>query len=490
LPRLFGTDGVRGIANQDLTPELALRIGRAGAQTLMSLAVGAAAGVVGGGSKGQAGATPTAGASGSATRAALARSRPFLVVGRDSRLSSDLLAAALAAGVCSVGVDVLDIGVAPTPGVALLALRLGAVGGVMISASHNPVDDNGIKFFDAGGGKLDPDIEDEIETKITARQDRLARPVGAGVGQIKSGREHLRTYADHLVAAAGGSNALGGALIVIDAAHGATAGFAVDVFKRAGARVVAMNNTQDGHRINVECGSTHPEAMARKVRDEKASAGLAFDGDGDRVIAADENGRIVDGDQILAILGLDLLARKALPQKTIVATVMSNLGLDLALREKGGRVVRTAVGDRNVLLEMRSRGAMLGGEQSGHVILLPYSTTGDGLLTGLSLVAVTARYGQSMSELAGRVIKVPQVLVNVAVDKKDKLQTSEKVATAIERVREQLGHTGNVLVRASGTEPLVRIMIEGRDERRIADMASGLAAVVAAELGGEIQKTG
>jgi phosphoglucosamine mutase len=247
-----------------------------------------------------------------------------------------------------------------------------------------------------------------------------------------------------------------------------------------------MNDIWDGSRINVRCGSTNPEAMAKRVTEEGAIAGLAFDGDGDRVIAADEKGRIVDGDHILAVLGLDLVARKALPKKTVVATVMSNLGLDLALREVGGKVTRTPVGDRAVLQEMLASGVALGGEQSGHVILAKYATTGDGILVGLHLLSVVARSGRTLSELAGKVVKLPQVLVNVKVQKKDKLETSEKVATAIERVREALGHTGSVLVRSSGTEPLVRIMIEGRDAKRIGEMAMTLARVVAAELGGEI----
>jgi len=490
VPKLFGTDGVRGIANQDLTPELALRVGRAGAHLLtLESAESAAkpAGMAAGAAGGMGVASGMGAASGMGVAGAMGTAgRPLLVLGRDSRLSADLLAAAVTAGACSVGVDVVDLGVIPTPGVAFLTRHLGASGGVMISASHNPVDDNGIKFFDASGCKLSPEMEDMIEARVVAKQDRLPRPAGPGVGQATFSREHVRVYADHLVSAVGGQSVLGEMSIVIDAAHGATAGLAAAVFRRAGARVVAMNDIPDGRLINVECGSTHPESMARRVREEGAGAGLAFDGDGDRVIAADEKGRIVDGDQIMAILGLDLLARKALPRKTVVATVMSNLGLDLALREAGGKVIRTPVGDRNVLMEMRNTGAVLGGEQSGHVIMLRHATTGDGLVTGLSLLAVMVRYGQSMSELAGRIVKLPQVLVNVAVDKKDKLQTSEKVATAIERVREQLGHTGSVLVRASGTEPLVRIMIEGRDERRIIDMAAGLAAVVAAELGGEI----
>lgn len=465
MPGLFGTDGVRGVANITLTPEQTLRIGRAGADHL------AARGKGGDG------------------RDAKAADRPLLVLGRDSRLSGDLLAAALTAGCCSVGVDVVDAGIVPTPGVAFLTRHLGAAGGVMISASHNPVDDNGVKFFDAAGYKLSPEAEEDVEAKVLSKQDRMPRPSGAGVGCRKDGHQYARAYADHLVTSVGGEGALTGALppfVIADLAFGATARFGAQVLRRAGARVVAMNDIWDGSRINVRCGSTNPEAMAKRVTEEGAIAGLAFDGDGDRVIAADEKGRIVDGDHILAVLGLDLIARKALPKKTVVATVMSNLGLDLALREVGGKVTRTPVGDRAVLEEMLASGVALGGEQSGHVILAKHATTGDGILVGLHLLSVVMRSGQTLSELAGKVVKLPQVLVNVKVQKKDKLETSEKVATAIERVREALGHTGSVLVRSSGTEPLVRIMIEGRDAKRIGEMAMTLARVVAAELGGEI----
>lgn len=484
MPKLFGTDGVRGVANVDLTPELALRIGRVGAHLLTTAARRPAA---------------QPGSAAPATRPER-DGRPFLLLGRDSRLSSDLLAAALTAGTCSVGVDVVDLGVVPTPGVSHLVRTLGATGGVMVSASHNPVDDNGIKFFDAEGYKLAPEAEEEIEAKLAAKQDRLPRPKGDGVGAAFDGRERVDLYSDHLLATIGGEGCLAqepasgppdgpseaGPLVVIDAAYGAMAGLATRVVARAGARIVALNDTWNGSRINVKCGSTNPEGLGRKVREEGAAAGLAFDGDGDRVVAADEKGRIVDGDQIMAVLALDLIGRKALPKKAIVATVMSNLGLDLALREVGGKVVRTPVGDRNVLVQMREMGAVLGGEQSGHVILLKHATTGDGLLTGLSLLSVMVRSGRTLSELAAKMTKLPQVLVNVTVTRKDKLQTSEKVATAIERVRESLGHTGSVLVRSSGTEPLVRIMIEGRDGKRIKEMAIELAGVVAAELGGEI----
>lgn len=460
MPRLFGTDGVRGIANVDLTPELALRLGRAGAYYLAS--------------------------------SWSKRGRPFIVLGRDSRLSGDLFTAAVVAGACSVGVDVVDLGILPTPAVAYLARTLGAAGGAVISASHNPVDDNGVKFFDAHGFKLTAEAEEEIESHLGSRPDRLPRPAGGGVGRKFDGREHVRAYADHVLASAGGEGCLAanapGLTVVVDAAYGATAGLASEVVRRAGARVVAMNDVAEGSRINVDCGSTNPEPMARRVAEVGAAAGLAFDGDGDRVIACDETGKVVDGDQIMAILALDLASRRGLAKKTVVATVMSNFGLDLALREAGVKVVRAAVGDRNVLQEMLQVGAVLGGEQSGHVILLRHTTTGDGLLTGLHLLSVMARSGRKLSELAGRVVKLPQVLINVNVTKKDKLQTSEKVATAIERVREALGHTGSVVVRASGTEPVVRIMVEGRDERRIEEMARDLARVVAEELGGEIAR--
>lgn len=487
LPKLFGTDGVRGIANVELTPELALRLGRVGADLLAAAA-----------STGNASAS-----AGAASRAAKAGrpGRPFLLLGRDSRLSSDLLAAAVTAGACSVGMDVVDLGIVPTPGVAHLVRALGAAGGAMISASHNPVDDNGIKFFDIEGYKLAPEAEEAIEAKLGLRQDRLPRPSGAGVGAALDGRTHVTLYEDHILAAAGGERCLDSAPgpgtepdgprpasphIVIDPAYGATARLASRLLARAGAKVTAINDTWDGSRINVKCGSTNPESLGRKVKAEGAAAGLAFDGDGDRVIACDEKGQIVDGDQIMTILALDFLARKQLNKKTVVATVMSNLGLDLALREAGGKVVRTPVGDRSVLVQMREIGAMLGGEQSGHVILLKHATTGDGLLTGLCLLSVMVRSGQAFSSLADQMKRLPQILVNVSVTKKEGFETSEKVATAIERARESLGHTGRVLVRPSGTEPLVRVMIEGRDLAEIKKMAAELAGVVAAELGGEV----
>jgi len=458
LPTLFGTDGIRGVANTGLTPEQALRVGRAGADLLAQ----------------------RRDEEGGSAR----KGRPFLVLGHDTRLSGDLLSAAVTAGCCSVGVDVLDLGVVPTPGVAFLTRHLGASGGVVISASHNPVNDNGIKFFDSRGYKLTPEAEARIESQVLARRDRLPRPTGTGVGCRIDGREHVTTYSEHLVSLA--DHGLDGLSVVVDPAFGATALLATRVLRQAGAEVLPINDLYDGARINVECGSTNPALMSKKVVEEGAAAGLAFDGDGDRVIACDEKGEIVDGDQILAILGIDLMSRGALPKKTVVATVMSNLGLDLALREAGGKVVRTPVGDRNVLRRMLDSGVALGGEQSGHIILLGHNTTGDGIAAGLAVLSVVARTGRPLSEVAARVSKLPQVLINVEAVNKDRLQTSERVATAIERVREALGHTGRVLVRPSGTEPVVRIMVEGRSAGRIEQMAEELAAVVAAELGGEV----
>ena len=463
---------MRGVANEELTPEQVFRIGRAGAAYLAACASGTDL-------------TDRRGRTVRTSRKATGRrGRPFLVLGRDTRLSGDLLTAAVTAGCCSVGVDILDLGILPTPGVAYLTRRLGAAGGIVVSASHNPINDNGIKFFDAAGYKLSPEAEAEIEERVLAKRDRLPRPVGAGVGCRLDGRRHLRSYEDHLTGLAG--QGLKGLKVVVDAAFGAAAGLATRVIRRAGAEVVPMNDLPDGNRINVECGSTHPEEMNARVRLEGAAVGLAFDGDADRVIASDENGRTVDGDEMLAILALDMMERDGLPGRTVVATVMSNLGLDLALRAAGGRVLRTPVGDRHVLEEMLRGGYLLGGEQSGHIIILNQNTTGDGLGAGISLLEVMVRSGRPLSALASKVQKLPQVLMNVRAERKEKLETSEKVATAIERVREALGHTGHVLVRPSGTEPVVRIMVEGRDERRIREMARELAGVVAAELGGEV----
>jgi len=452
VARLFGTDGVRGVANSELTPELAYKLGRAGAFVL--------------------------------TRKS---KRPTVLVGRDPRISGDLLESALVAGLCSIGADARCLGVVTTPGVAYLSRITAADAGVMISASHNPVADNGIKFFDESGFKLPDATEDEIEALVKAggEGDQLPRPTGAGVGRVFRDEAEVERYVDHLVQVGGGEGALAGVKIVVDCANGAASRIAPVVLQRLGARVTAINAQPDGLNINVRCGSTHPEAMARAVRELGVDAGLAYDGDADRVIAADADGNIVDGDGILAILATDMMARGALPGRAIVATVMSNFGLDHALARVGAQVHRTRVGDRYVLEALRDRGLALGGEQSGHIIMLDHNTTGDGLITSVQLLRVVKRTGRPLADLASVMTRFPQVLVNVRVSDRRAFEKSDPVAAAIRRAESELGSEGRVVVRPSGTEPLVRVMVEAMDEEKARRVADDLAALIRNVLGGE-----
>lgn len=445
LERLFGTDGVRGIANGDLTPELVFRLGRAAAWQLAA---------------GRAG-------------------RQRLLVGRDTRLSGEMLEAALAAGAASAGVDVLSLGVVTTPGVAHLVGRLGAAGGAVISASHNPAPYNGVKFFSFDGFKLPDAVEDEIAAMATGA-DTLPRPTGEALGRIHRDEAAVEHYVEHLVAAAG--RRLAGLRVVLDCAHGAAFHLAPEVFRRLGATVTVLHAEPDGVNINEGAGSLHPLALQRAVAGAGAHLGLAFDGDADRVIAVDERGGLVDGDQILAVAGLALLAAGRLPGATVVATVMSNIGLELALGAAGARLVRTKVGDRYVLEAMREGGFGLGGEQSGHIIFLDHATTGDGCLTGVKLAAILAGEGRPLSELAARVVKFPQLLVNVEAHARERLARSDAVQVAVARAEERLGGRGRVLVRPSGTEPLVRIMVEGEDADQVRLLAEDLAGVIRQEL--------
>jgi phosphoglucosamine mutase len=442
VPRLFGTDGVRGVANRDLPPELALRLASAAAHELVE-ARGAAAG------------------------------RPHAVVGRDTRPSGELLEAAVAAGLLAAGVDVEILGVTPTPAVAHAVTTSGVDLGVMISASHNPMPDNGIKFFARGGYKL----ADETEARIEARlADEWDRPTGAGVGRRLDAMAERRStaYVDHLVASL--PVRLDGLRVVVDCANGAASTCAPEAYRAAGAEVVVINDDVAGYRINDGCGATHPEVVAEAVVAESADAGLAHDGDADRCVAVDRDGRVVDGDQILAVLALGLKARGALARDTVVATVMSNLGFKKAMVQHGVAVAETAVGDRYVLERMRADGLSLGGEQSGHVILLDHATTGDGILTGLHVLARMAETGRSLAELAGVVTRLPQVLVNVRVA--DKAAAMQRLDGLTAKAGEQLGTDGRVLVRPSGTEPLIRVMVEAPTEEQARTVAEALAAAV------------
>jgi len=443
---MFGTDGVRGVANTEaLSPELAFALGRA-ATTLFRERSGG---------------------------------RVAAVIGRDTRRSGPMLAAALSAGICSAGGDVIDLGVITTPGVAFVTTHLKTDFGVMISASHNPAPDNGIKFFSADGYKLPDEVEDQLEALVRTKPDTLPRPTGAALGSIGQSPEAVEAYVERLVST---GRSLSGLRIVVDCGHGAAYRLSPEVLRRLGAEVIALNTAPDGININHGCGSTHPEALQEAVRAHKAHAGIAHDGDADRCIAVDENGELVDGDQIMAICALDMKARGQLPHDTLVATVMSNMGLELLMREHGVNLVRTKVGDRYVLEEMLKGGYALGGEQSGHVIFGALSTTGDGILTAVQLLSILAREQQPLSALAGRMQRLPQWLENVRVGRKEGWDQNPAIREAIARAEAELAGQGRVLVRPSGTEPLIRVMLEGADMAQIRQLAATIAEVIRTEL--------
>lgn len=444
MGRLFGTDGVRGLANRDLTAELALEV-----------AVSAAA-VLGGPGGGK---------------------RLTAVVGRDSRASGEFLEAAVVAGLASAGVDVTSVGVLPTPAVAYLTAATDADLGVMLSASHNPMPDNGIKLFAKGGHKLEDAAEDAIEGRLGQEWDR---PTGAAVGRIRNDPGAIDAYRDHLLGTL--AHRLDGLKVVVDCANGAASQVAPDLYRRAGAQVIALHADPDGLNINQDCGSTHLEVVARAVRVHGADLGIAHDGDADRCLAVDAQGNAVDGDHILAILAIALRDAGRLPADTVVTTVMANLGFKVAMDQVGIKVVQTAVGDRYVLECMKANDYLLGGEQSGHLVLLEHATTGDGLLTALHLMGRMAQTGDTLDELAGAVRKLPQVLVNVGGVDKARLDTSPQVADALTRAEAALGTSGRVLLRPSGTEPLVRVMVEAPTQQQAQQVAADLAAVVRREL--------
>jgi phosphoglucosamine mutase len=452
--KLFGTDGVRGLANADLTPELALALGRAAVGELLA--------------EGAGGEGP-------------APARPAVLVGRDPRASGTLLESALVAGILSAGGDVLAAGVVPTPAVAFLTRHFGAAAGAVISASHNAMPDNGIKFFGPEGFKLPDAVEDRIEAALGTQDHGAPRPTGAGVGVLRPAADDaVEAYLAHLLE---GIPDLDGLEVVVDCANGSAAEIAPEAYRRAGAKVTAVAADPDGHNINDGVGSTHPEHVQAALARSGARVGLAHDGDADRLLAVDEHGTLVDGDVILAICALDARDRRELPTNTVVTTVMTNLGFRQAMDHHGIAVTQTAVGDRYVLEAMRAGGHTLGGEQSGHLIFLDRATTGDGLLTGLRLLSVVARTGRPLSELATVMRRLPQVLVNVQVADRHALEGATAVWKAVEQEQARLGDTGRVLVRPSGTEALVRVMVEAETQEEANATADRLAAVVAAELG-------
>jgi phosphoglucosamine mutase len=444
MGRLFGTDGVRGVANRELTAELGLALGSAAARRL---------------------ATPTS------------SRRRIAVVGRDPRASGEMLEAAVIAGITSEGVDVLRTGVLPTPAVAHLTAGYDADFGVMISASHNPMPDNGIKIFGPGGHKLDDDTEDRIEELVA--QGPGLRPVGSDIGRVREASDALERYLGHIVSAA--PVGLAGLTVVVDCANGAAYSAAPRAYAAAGARVIAINAEPDGLNINDGCGSTHLEPLQAAVVAAGADLGLAHDGDADRCLAVDGTGRVVDGDAIMMVLALAMQEAGELASGTLVATVMSNLGLHLAMREAGITVRTTGVGDRYVLEELRAGKFTLGGEQSGHIVMPAFGTTGDGILTGLRLMARMAQTGSSLAVLAAPMQTMPQVLINVQVADKATVAQAPAVRSAVAAAEAELGDTGRILLRPSGTEQIVRVMVEAPDEDTARQVAHRVARSVSAE---------
>lgn len=450
MGRLFGTDGVRGIANEELTPELAFHIGRAGAYVLT-------------GDSGR---------------------KPRIVVGKDTRISGDILEAALVAGICSVGAEAVIAGVIPTPAIAYLVRSEGFDAGVMISASHNSFEHNGIKFFSGEGYKLRDEIEDRIERIILDKAEEIVAPTHEKIGHISHDDTLVRKYIDFAKQTISGS--LRGLKVAIDCANGASSVTAEYALKELGAEVLTIHNRPNGININADCGSTHIEGLMAYVKETGADVGLAFDGDADRVLAVDETGAFVDGDKIMAVCALDMRERGLLEDNTVVATVMSNLGFFVMGEENHLKIKRTKVGDRYVLEEMLKHGHRIGGEQSGHVILLEHNTTGDGLVTGLQLLDVMKRSGRKLSDLAAVMQVYPQVLVNAKVKNEYKNEESymvvPEIKKKIEEIEAQFTNAGRVLIRPSGTEPLVRVMIEGKDEVCIKNCAEELAQLMEEKL--------
>jgi len=451
LAKLFGTDGVRGLANSELSPLLALKLGTTAAHALIER-----------------------------TPPARREHRGRVLVGRDPRISGDILESAMIAGICSQGVDAVLAGVIPTPGVAYLTRTSSAAAGAVISASHNKVEDNGIKFFGPDGFKLDDSVENAIEEQINDFE-RFRRPVGGDVGNIFRRHELAWEYADHVKRTA--AVRLAGLGVVMDCANGAASELAPIVFGDLGAQVDCLCCTPNGVDINDNCGSLHPQQMVAKVLETGADIGLAFDGDADRVILADEKGRIVDGDHVMAICALHAARNGRLAVPKVIGTTMSNMGLEVALREADINLVRTDVGDRYVCDEMRRSGAEIGGEKSGHIILLPHTTTGDGMITALRVISIMIETGKRLSELADQMTEYPQLLVNVAVASRDGWEGRPAIRAAIEDAERTLDGRGRIVVRASGTEKLIRVMAEGPDMDEIRSVVDRVAEAVARSMG-------
>ncbi|MGO8958797.1 MAG: phosphoglucosamine mutase [Streptosporangiaceae bacterium] len=466
MGHLFGTDGVRGVAGRELTAGLALSLSAAAASVLSG--------------------------SGAFASASTAHRRPFAVVGRDPRASGEFLEAAVVAGLAASGVDVVRLGVMPTPAVAYLTAAMGAEFGVMLSASHNPAPDNGIKFFACGGVKLPDAVEDEIEARLarqsgfaTAAQSSLRQPgpVGvpeAGFGRVRDATEEGERYLAHLLSTVADrpGGALAGLRVVVDCAHGAAAAYAPSLLRRAGADVIAIGTEPDGLNINEGCGSTNLGALSAAVLRYGADAGIAHDGDADRCLAVDASGQVIDGDQILAVLAVALKAEGRLAGDTVVATVMANLGFRHAMHSAGIDVVETPVGDRYLIAAMLDGKYVLGGEQSGHIIMLDHATTGDGLLTGLQLLAEAARQDRPLAQLVSVMTRYPQVLISVPGVNKARVASSRELAAAVAGAEAELGEAGRVLVRPSGTEPAVRVMVEAEDSGQAERLAALLADAI------------
>lgn len=445
MRRYFGTDGVRGVANYELTAELAYKLGRAGAYTITKES-----------------------------------NKPIILIGRDTRISGEMIEHAVVAGILSMGANVIKLGVITTPAVAYLIKKLGANAGIMISASHNPFQDNGIKFFGADGFKLSDRIESEIEIFIDMEEDELPRPTGRDIGRVEENNNFKQLYVDFLKESI--STRFDNIRIIMDTANGAAYELAPRVFRELGAEVIAINNQPNGININDKCGSTHPEGLIKVVLETKADLGVAYDGDADRLIVIDDKGQVLDGDQIMIICGKYLHEKERLNNNTIVSTVMSNMGFYKALDKIGLNSVKTKVGDRYVVEAMKENGYNLGGEQSGHIIFLDYNTTGDGVLSSIQLVNVIKEKGLPLSELAKTMIRYPQILENIYISDREKYNNNSRIEQKIEEVQAKLGDEGRVLVRLSGTEPLIRVMAEGTDITLLKTYINEIVDVIKMEL--------
>jgi phosphoglucosamine mutase len=441
--KLFGTDGIRGKANQEpMTGEMAFEIGRAAAYVLKKK-----------------------------------HGRDLILIGKDTRLSGYMLESALTSGICSMGVDVILVGPVPTPGIAFVTRSLRVDAGIVISASHNSFDDNGIKFFGSGGFKLPDKIEREIEAAVFSKKLKNIRPLGAGIGKARRVDDAAGRYIEYVKASFPKGMKLEGKKIVVDCANGSTYKITPSVLRELGADVVALNAEPDGMNINVGCGSTHPEVMHKAVLKHKADIGIAHDGDGDRAILCDEKGELVDGDKIMALCALEMKREGTLKNKTVVATVMSNIGFEIFLKKSGIKMIRTPVGDRYVVEEMLRKKCNFGGEQSGHIIFMDYNTTGDGAITALQVLAAMCKSNKTLSELTSDIPIFPQVLVNIPVKKTQQIEKFPGIVAAIKKSEKELKQ-GRILVRPSGTEPKIRVMVEGNSMQKITEIAEGLAKTI------------